>query len=213
VVALAVAVTAGVALAGDVGEGHSKGGSVAATTDAKATPTVPNEGGGATGSAEAPSPPPTLPPTTPEVYQGFRLPAGYALSWQASPPVARPGTYSGDFGYTPQADAFATDTNQGTLALIAPQGSGTLEECRAGGLQTASIPRRLVIAGSRVCVRSADGTTALLTFRQLTAPGAPQPYAVVDVTVWRVTDTAESDQLTTESLHRASNSAEFSPSL
>jgi hypothetical protein len=63
-------------------------------------------------------------------------------------------------------------------------------------------------------VRSADGTTALLTFRQLTAPGAPQPYAVVDLTVWRVTDAdAESDQLTTESLHRASNSAEFSPSL
>ncbi|MDX6354681.1 MAG: serine/threonine kinase PknH, partial [Streptomyces sp.] len=140
VVALAVAVTAGVALAGGVGEGHGKGGSVAATTDAKTTPTVPNGGGGATGSAEAPSPP----PTTPEAYQGFRLPAGYALSWQAGSPVVRPGTYSGDFGYTPEADAFATDTNQGTLALIAPRGSGTLAECRAGGLQTASIPRRLV---------------------------------------------------------------------
>jgi hypothetical protein len=208
VIGVALAVTAGAALAGgfdagdSAGDRQAKGASAGATTGA--APTGPGGGGGTTGSAEEP----------PQgVYRGFRLPAGYALSWQAGSPVVRPGTYSGDFGYTPQADAFATDTHRGTLALIAPQGPGTLDECRADTAQTASIPRRLVTAGSRVCVRSADGTTALLTFRRLTEPGDPQAYATVDVTVWRVTDAAaEGDRLSTESPHRASNSAEFSPS-
>lgn len=150
---------------GSTVDGRAEGGSAAAATGAGPGGPSVGAGGGATGSAEAPFQ---------RVHQGFRLPAGYALSWQAGSPVVRPGTYSGDFGYTSQADAFATDTHRGTLALLAPQGPGTLGACQAGSGQTASVPRRPVTAGSRVCVRSVDGTTTLLTFRQLTDPGAPQ---------------------------------------
>jgi hypothetical protein len=187
VAALVVGVIVVLALTGGFdGDGGGKGDGVAAATGTRTT----GPSSGATGSAG--------------VYQGLRVPAGYALSWEGAAPVVNPGTYSGDFGFTPQADAFTVDTDQGTLALIAPQSPGTLDECRSDLMQTASVPRRLVTAGSRICVRSADGSTALLTIRQLTAPGAPQPYAVVDLTLWRPT---------TASPRPAWNSAEFSPSL
>jgi hypothetical protein len=148
------------------------------------------------------------------VYPGFQLRPGYALSWQGGPPVVRQGTYSGDFGYTQQADAFTTDARRGTLALLGPQVPGTPAECRASAAHVASVPRRSVSGGTRVCVRSGDGTTALLTFRQLTDPGAPQQSATVDIAVWRVGDeSAESDQKSTERPSSPANSAQFSTAL
>jgi hypothetical protein len=211
--ALAIAVAGGIALVGGFGadapvRGGGAGGAKPTAPPLSPTgpaPTSSADGGGATGPAE---------PSLPGVYPGFQLRPGYALSWQGGPPVVRQGTYSGDFGYTQQADAFTTDARRGTLALLGPQVPGTPAECRASAAHVASVPRRSVSGGTRVCVRSGDGTTALLTFRQLTDPGAPQQSATVDIAVWRVGDeSAESDQKSTERPSSPANSAQFSTAL
>ncbi|WNI18565.1 protein kinase domain-containing protein [Actinacidiphila sp. ITFR-21] len=231
-IALVLAVGAALAFTGALGtggSGHHRGAGSAASTGPSVSPrpsapAAPGAAGtsGAPAAPGAPSPPaasgapavpggggaagPVAPPPRTD-YQGFRLPAGDALSWRGGPPVVRPGPYSGDFGYTGRADAFATDAHRGTLALLAPRKPGTREECRAGTAGAAVIPRRLVTTGARVCVRSADGTTALLTIRQLTLPGAPLPSATVDVTIWRADESAESGQMGIDRPPPAPNSA------
>ncbi|WP_328912706.1 MULTISPECIES: serine/threonine-protein kinase [unclassified Streptomyces] len=202
---VAAGVIAGVALAGGFdGGGRDVRGRVpsGAPTAAHPAPVRPpagrppgggGGGAGATGSAETPGE---------TVYRDVRLPAGYGLSLRDDPPTALSGTYSGDLGFTDQADAFAVDAHHGTLALAAPAdpadptGPAAPEICTsAATAQVASVPRRSVTTGTRLCVRSIDGTVALVTFRQLTPPGAPQEYATVDLTVWRLTGrSAESDQ-------------------
>lgn len=182
VAGLAVAVTAGAALAG----GFDGGGS--APVDGAAAPSQPGavppsgNGGGATGAPE---------PSPSGAYQWVRVPAGYGVSVHADPPLVQAGTYSGDFGLTPGADAFAVEARHGTLVLLGPHDPGTLAGCRnADTPEVTSVPRRSVVPGSRLCVRSADGTITLLTVRQLTAPGTTHPSVLLDLTVWRAGGTS-----------------------
>ncbi|MEV6006369.1 serine/threonine-protein kinase [Streptomyces sp. NPDC051976] len=218
---LAVVVTAGFALAGGFGDsGTRPGAGNDKAVGARPTATAPADGPG--GTAPGPSTDPTgstgpAAPTDPgdpsatvtlspdptgipgsapgSVYPAIRLPAGYGLSLAETPPVVRPGTFSGVFGFTPEADAFATDVNRGTLALLEPGRPGTLAACRAAAREQASVPRKSVSAGSRICVRAMDGTTALVTFRALATPGAPAQSATLDVTVWRTaSESVEADQ-------------------
>ncbi|MBM9506992.1 protein kinase domain-containing protein [Actinacidiphila acididurans] len=205
VAGLAVAVVAGVALAGgfDGGDHAAVGpaGAAAPTGAASATALPPQSGPvpGTPTTAPAPGAPAPGATGTPgadagTAYLGVEVPAGYSLLLQQDPLEVRQGALAGSFGYTDQGDAFATDARQASLSLLAPAGPGTPAAC-AGGTRVTSVPRRMVTSGTRMCVRTADGTTALVTFRQLTPPGAPNPYATMDVTVWRVTGlTAENNQ-------------------
>jgi hypothetical protein len=179
-----VAVTAGVALAGGFTGSDGK--------HFQAVPTAPASASASGPAAGAPHPSVTGPTGQPplrggDLYQGVRLPAGDALSLQEDPPAVHPGAYSGAFGFTDQADAFASDVRQGTLALLDPSMPSTLDSCtRSAAAQVPAIPREAVTGGSRICVHSVDGTLALVTVRQLPAPGDPEPFVTLDVTVWRV---------------------------
>ncbi len=195
VAGFAVAVTAGVALAGGFDGGGSApvDGAAAPTVQPSvqpsapsprpsapgaAPPTVDGNGGGATGAPE---------PSPSAVYQGVRLPAGYGVSVRADPPLVQAGTFSGDFGLTQRADAFAVEARHGTLVLLGPHDPGTLTGCRnTDAPQVTSVPRGKVVPGTRLCVRSADGTTTLLTVRRFTASGGSRPSVLLDLTVWRV---------------------------
>jgi serine/threonine protein kinase len=192
---LAVAAIAGAAFVRhvDSGDGDRAAGAPAAAptagpsdrpTGPPATTSPPDSGGGdATGAPE----PPTLTPVAPAgtLYQGVQLPAGFGLSLADDPPVLRPGALTGDIGYTEQAEAFATDRAHGTLALLDPRAPATLQGCESGTPERDSIPRRAVGDGTRLCVRTSDGTVALVVFRAFTPQGVPAPSASLDVTVWR----------------------------
>ena len=184
VAGLALAVTAVVALAG----GFTGSGG---TQPAAQAPSSPSAGPGGPAPTGSPSPPGGGATGVPEPeagtsYQGVRLPAGYGVEFRAGPPIVRAGTSNGDFGFTRQADAFAVPPDRGTLALLTPQDPATLGACRTtDAAQVTSVARTLVSEGDRLCVRSSDGTTTMVTVRQLTAPGAPQPSAMLDLTVWR----------------------------
>lgn len=220
---LAVAVTAGVALTGGFdGDGRVTGAHRAGPGGGAARTSGPADGSPAapgptdTGpAAEAPQPTPTAPgfggpPTTapgggdatgsPQLpdssdYFGLRLRAGDSLSLQQDPPVFLNDPLAGSFGYTGRADAFVTDGRRGSLTLLGRDRPGTPADCLSGTARVPFVPRRTVTGGTRMCVRSVDGTIALVTFRQLTAPGAPDPFATVDITVWRATLlSAENDQ-------------------
>jgi serine/threonine protein kinase len=192
---LVVAVATGVALVGGFdGDGRVPGaGRGGARPSAAAPTTVPAPGTGdgpvlgmppGTGP---PGPDPTPEPRQSARYLGVEVPAGQSVSLEREPLEVRPGTLGGDFGYTDRADAFATDPDHGSLALLSPGRPGTPAGCGAGAARLSSVPRRLVTGGSRLCVRSVDGSTAVVTFRQLTPPGTPDPYVTIDVVVWRVT--------------------------
>ncbi|MEE4542681.1 protein kinase [Streptomyces sp. V4-01] len=180
---VAVAVTAGIALAGGRADPHGQ--DLGAAPSAAATAS----GAGASG--------PTQPPLRGgEVYQGVRLPAGDALALPESPYTLRTGADNGAFGFTAQADAFVSDAHQATLAPLDPALPSAPDSCiGVGGVRDTLIPRGAVTAGSRICVQSVDGTLALVTIRQLPPPGDPEPYALLDVTLWRVAArSAEGDQ-------------------
>ena len=174
---LAVAVTAGVVLAdGSSGRGSAP---VAGRPPAAVPtqPTPPGQGGDAAGAPE---------PRAGTAFQGVRLPAGYGVSFHADPPIVQAGPLAGDFGFTDGADAFTVPPRRGTLALLADRDPSTLGAClTTSAAQVMSVARPLVGPGARLCVRSADGTTTLVTVRQLTPPGDPKPSAVLDLTVWR----------------------------
>jgi hypothetical protein len=178
VAGLAVAVTAGVALAGGFTESGGTQSEARPPSSAPARQGVPSPpGGDATGAPE---------PEAGSVYQGVRLPAGYGVSFGADPPIVQAGTSNGDFGFTPGADAFTVRPKHGTLALLTGQDPVTVGVCRTTkAAQVTSVARSLLSPGDRLCVRSTDGTTAVVTVRQLTAPGAPTPSAVLDLMVWR----------------------------
>lgn len=190
VAALAVVAAAGVVLVGrpDGADDHRAGSVPTAPAAAPSGPAVttlpPDSGGGDATGAPAPSTGIPEPPIG-NFYSGIQLPAGFGLSLVDDPPVIRAGSLTGDIGYTTQARAFTTDPAHGTLALLDPAAPGTLAGCRSGSPQLPSIPRESVGDGTRVCVRSTDGTVALVVFRALTPEGAPAPSASLDVTVWR----------------------------
>ncbi|WP_433893495.1 serine/threonine-protein kinase [Streptomyces sp. CA-111067] len=210
--ALAVVITAGVALAGgfdgssakggparaagaapSTAPGHGTpprddgrvpttvpgGGSAPTTVPGGAVPGVPTAPGGGDGNATgAPEPQGTI-------YRGVQLPAGYALVLAQDPLQLLQGPAAGNLGYSVQPDVFTTDPHAGTLALLEPGAPGTLAACRAATHPMPTIARDRLNAGSRLCVQSMDGTAALVTFRQLTAQGEPDPRVILDITVWR----------------------------
>jgi hypothetical protein len=136
--------------------------------------TSPPPGGGATGS----------PPETGLVYQQLKLPPGHGVSLRSDPPTVGSGTYSGDFGLTADATAFTVDRSRDTLALIDAGRAGTAATCQSSNAVD-SVQAAALGTGTRLCVRSADGTvTAMVTFRQLPTRQNPDAAAVFDVTVW-----------------------------
>ena len=175
VAGLAVAVTAGVVLAGgSAGHGSTP---VSARPPATQPPSQPGPGGDAAGAPE---------PRAGTAFQGVRLPAGYGVSFHADPPIVQAGPLAGDFGFTDAADAFTVQPRRGTLALLESRDPSTLGAClTTAAAQVTSVARPLVGPGARLCVRSADGTTTMVTVRQLTPPGDPKPSAVLDLMVWR----------------------------
>jgi hypothetical protein len=173
VAGLAVAVTAGIALAGGV-DGRS--GPQVRSEPAPSVAASP-PGGDATGQPE---------PQPGSAYPAVHLQAGHAVTFHTGSPTLQPGTYSGDFGLTPNADAFTVKPRAGTFALLGPQDPAALATCLGtDATQVTTLPLKGLSRGDRLCVRSAGGTTALVTVRQLPALGAPNPAATFDLTVWR----------------------------
>ncbi|WP_405589273.1 protein kinase domain-containing protein [Streptomyces sp. NBC_01190] len=196
VAGLALAVTAGVVAADGLRVDQPAHGEGAAAAPASSLPAVPTAPAAPAPSPAAPAPSPAAPggggatgsaqPSGPVGYPAVRLPAGYALSWRDGPPVARPGPYNGDFGLTPAADAFVVDPRRGTLAPLPPRAPVTPDACRAAAPGAQLVRSASVSAGTRLCLRSADGATAVLTIRQLPSSQGAERYTTLDVLVWRV---------------------------
>ncbi|SEN98293.1 Serine/threonine protein kinase [Actinacidiphila rubida] len=191
VLAVAAAVGVGVALVGGFSrssDARGKGFGATATAPAASPSGVP------TTAPASPAPSPAADPG--DTYQGLRLPAGSAVVLRDDPPFVHPDVTGGSFGLTPRGDAFFAEPHEAWLSVPAPGLPSTLDSCRtAGGPQLTSVPRQSLAPGDgRMCVHMIDGTVALVTLRQVSAPAAPEQFAVIDVTVWRLLDqSAESD--------------------
>lgn len=160
-VAAAVVVVGAVAFSGGFARGHG--------VDAGATPhtTAPRE--------------PAVPARE---YRGVGLAAGSGLVLETDPPQSTPGAENGTLGFTPDGESFVSGADRATLVVLGAAAPGTLDGCRAAQGVVVAVARTQLTAGSRLCVVAADGTTALVTFRQFPGAGGPAAYATLDLTVW-----------------------------
>jgi hypothetical protein len=190
VAGFAAVVTVGVAVAGRGGDPRPQAGAPAVgvpSPSSSAPGATPPPGGDATGAPE---------PRGGAVYRRLQLPAGDAMSLRTDPPTVQSGVYSGDFGFTQDATAFAVDAGRGTLLLVAATTPDAGATCRSGGstapadpaAPATSVATTALSDGAQLCVRSVDGTlAALVTFRQLPVSQKAPTAAVFDLTVWRGT--------------------------
>lgn len=169
-VAAGVVVVGAVAFSGGFGRGDS--------VDAR-----PDTGAAASPSPTAsPSPSPTA--GAGREYRGVGLDAGSGLVLQTDPPQTRPGAENGTFGYSPDGESFVADGARGALVLLTAEAPGTLDGCRDQVDLVPAVSRQQLTPGARFCVLGADGTTALVTFRQISGPAGPTAHATLDLTVW-----------------------------
>ncbi|MFG1810346.1 hypothetical protein [Streptomyces sp. NPDC049040] len=117
-------------------------------------------------------------------YHDIGLDAGDGLVLATDPPQSMPGVENGTFGYTADGGAFVSDVTRGALVLLSPETPGTRDSCRGESDLVVSVPRAQLTTGSRLCVVDVDGTTTLVTFRQLSDPGGPVAHATLDLIVW-----------------------------
>jgi hypothetical protein len=171
-------VAAGVVVVGAIafGGGFGRGDSVAARPDA--------------GAAASPSPSPSASASpspgagAAREYRGVGLDAGSGLVLETDPPQIRPGAENGTFGYSPDGESFVSDGARGALVLLAAEAPGTLDGCRDQADRVPAVSRQQLTPGARFCVMGADGTTALVTFRQFSGIAGPTAHATLDLTVW-----------------------------
>ncbi|SHM60642.1 serine/threonine-protein kinase [Actinacidiphila paucisporea] len=117
-------------------------------------------------------------------YRGVGLAAGTGLVLGAEPPQSRAGAANGTFGYAEDGESFVSGAAGGGLAVLGADAPGTLGGCRGEAGLVGSVASTALAEGSRLCVVGSDGTTALVTLRQLTDPGGPAAHATLDLTVW-----------------------------
>ena len=185
--AAAVAVAAGLAVGRDRGRGARRrvlgprqrpGGGAARPPPCRRSRRPPGQGGGRGGGART--------PRRARRSRGCGCPRDTASPSTPTRRSSKPAPLAGTSGSPTAADAFTVPPRRGTLALLADRDPSTLGAClTTSAAQVTSVARPLVGPGARLCVRSADGTTTLVTVRQLTPPGDPKPSAVLDLTVWR----------------------------
>ncbi|MER6218949.1 hypothetical protein ABT213_33655 [Streptomyces sp. NPDC001674] len=74
------------------------------------------------------------------------------------------------------------------LARLDSDTEGSLQACRKETRFTDKIPVAAISRGDGICVRTSQGTIALVVYRGSSAKDDPSTYATLDMTVWRGAD-------------------------
>ncbi|MFH7594363.1 hypothetical protein WDV06_04560 [Streptomyces racemochromogenes] len=127
------------------------------------------------------------PDPKPVEYKGFNLPDNYDVSFADDQPVPRQNhgdlrylCYSKICGFHSNSDAKLARLDSGT--------EGSLQACRQETRFTSEIPVAAISRGDGICVRTSQGTIALVVYRGRSAEDDPSTYATLDMTVWRGAD-------------------------
>ncbi|MFJ3880806.1 serine/threonine-protein kinase [Streptomyces sp. NPDC090077] len=127
------------------------------------------------------------PDPKPIEYKGFNLPDDYEVSFADDQPVPRQN--HGDLRYLCYSRVCSFHSNSDSkLARLDSGTEGSLEACRKETRFTSEIPVAAISRGDGICVRTSQGTIALVVYRGSSAKDDPSTYATLDMTVWRGAD-------------------------
>ncbi|WCD90836.1 Serine/threonine-protein kinase AfsK [Streptomyces xanthophaeus] len=148
--------------------------------DADDRRTADGSGNSANASAKAtPRPDPQ-----PETYKDIKLTADYHLKFADVP--LEPAEYSkDDVYYSCGFGSCDLATNGAKLARLDSGAESSLQACRQETRFATRIPTEAIANGGRICVRTDNGSIALITYKGSSPKGDPSKYATLDVTVWR----------------------------
>ncbi|QNP72933.1 protein kinase [Streptomyces roseirectus] len=137
---------------------------------------------------------PTAPPTA-RTYKDIDLPLDYFIRFGDTPPKpvndggsTRNGEDSDFYFFQGNDDELIGSVGREVVVLGANQ-QGTLQTCRTETRFTRELPLPQVPVGTRMCVHSAAGHIALVTYRGTSPKTDPSRYITVDVTIWRNAET------------------------
>ncbi|MEU3778681.1 serine/threonine-protein kinase [Streptomyces sp. NPDC032472] len=140
-----------------------------------------NSGSG--GGAAAADKPRTDP--TPAVYQNFQFPSGYHLEFGDDPLQPRNSNYDDIYYLCDLFDECTFGAYNAKIVVLDSGEKGSLETCRSATRFTQNVVVPTLAKGTELCVRSANGNIALLTYKGSSPKSDPSRYVTADITVWR----------------------------
>ncbi|MEU6866626.1 serine/threonine-protein kinase [Streptomyces sp. NPDC046876] len=140
-------------------------------------------GGGNGGGAAAADKPRTDP--TPAVYQDFQFPSGYHLEFGDDPLQPRNSNYDDIYYLCDLFDECTFGAYNAKIVVLDGGEKGSLETCRSATRFTQNVVVPSLAKGTELCVRSANGNIALLTYKGSSSKSDPSRYVTADITVWR----------------------------
>ncbi|MEU4359916.1 serine/threonine-protein kinase [Streptomyces virginiae] len=143
------------------------------------------DGSSSNASASAKATP--RPDPQPETYTDIKLAYDYHLKFADVP--LEPVQYSmDDIFYNCGFGSCEFATFGAKLARLDSGTDGSLQACRQETRFTTRIPVEALSKGSRMCVRTNNGSIAMITYKGRSSKDEPSTYAILDVTVWRGAD-------------------------
>ncbi|MFJ4321461.1 serine/threonine-protein kinase [Streptomyces lavendulae] len=127
------------------------------------------------------------PDPKPSEHKGFNLTDNYEVSFADDP--LEPRQNHGDLRYLCYSKVCGFHSNSDSkLARLDSGTEGSLQACRQETRFTSEIPVAAISRGDGICVRTSQGTIALVVYRGRSAKDDPSTYATLDMTVWRGAD-------------------------
>ncbi|MFD8978930.1 serine/threonine-protein kinase [Streptomyces sp. NPDC059564] len=142
-------------------------------------------GAGSEASASAKATP--RPDPQPETYTDIKLTSDYHLKFADVP--LEPVEYSkDDVFYSCGFGSCEFATFSAKLARLDSDSDGSRQACRQETRFATRIPTEALPKGGRMCVRTDNGSIAMITYKGSSPKGDPSTYTTLDVTVWRGAD-------------------------
>ncbi|UQX03624.1 serine/threonine-protein kinase [Streptomyces sp. RerS4] len=138
--------------------------------------------GGAGSTPDATSTAPR-PDPKPVEYKGLNLADDYQLNFADD--TLTPREDSGDLSYRCSSGICHFGASGSKLARLDSGTEGSLQVCRQETRFTGEIPVAALSKGDAMCLRTSEGTIALIVYRGSSPKNDPSTYATLDVTVWR----------------------------
>lgn len=120
----------------------------------------------------------------PASYPRVQLPDGYHLEFAGDPRQPKDSNYD-DLYYICDFSGCYVGSYDTKLVLLNTTQHGSLGTCRTATRYTNRIGQKQLSRGSQICVRTAAGHIALLTYKGASADANPSRYVTFDAKVWR----------------------------
>ncbi|WP_461071061.1 serine/threonine-protein kinase [Streptomyces pseudoechinosporeus] len=150
--------------------------------------------GGSSGSSS----PKALPDPKPVSYPGVNIPKGYYVRFADSPLKPLSAEDASNAAFADNSDLYYDRTwyvsddgspvlgsSSEKVVLLNNAQKGSLTTCRNETRYTKDVSLAQISEGSQLCVHTASGHIALVTYRGSAPSGDPSDYVAVDITVWR----------------------------